>query len=60
MQKLYGNVASRRKRECKMKMNKETTITVKVELSEEEIKECFIKAMEQMIEELKQNQLTTK
>ena len=37
-----------------MEMNKESTITVKVELSEEDIKECFIKAMEQMIEELKQ------
>ena len=36
-----------------MKMNKESTITVKVEISEEDIKECFIKAMEEALKELK-------
>lgn len=43
-----------KEKEKKMENNKESTITIKVELSEDDIKECFIKAMEEMIEELKQ------
>ena len=40
-------------KESRKMMNKESTITVKVELSDDDIKECFIKAMEETLKELK-------